>query len=115
MQKKNFSAELILIFPVFLFMIVFYVYPLIKMLSLSFFNNNNFTFVEYINIFKTGLYSKVFLNSVKTSLLVTTFSFLIGYPLAYFITYSKQKVLLFGIVAISMWLGIIIRSFGWMG
>src|SRR5699024_2963892 len=28
---------------------------------------------------------------------------------------SKHKLLLFGIVAVSMWLGIIIRSYGWMG
>ncbi|GAB3794019.1 ABC transporter permease [Virgibacillus kimchii] len=114
MLKKKFSVEFLLIIPVFLFMIVFYIYPLMNMLTMSFWDGG-FTFKEYLNIFQTNLYYNVFFRSLQIAALVTIFSLLIGYPLAYYITYSKKKLLLFGIVAISMFLGIIIRSYGWMG
>jgi ABC-type spermidine/putrescine transport system permease subunit I len=114
MKNNKISIEFLLIIPVFLFMAVFYIYPLVNMLSISFWDDG-FTFQQYINVFKTDLYYNVFLRSVTLAGLVTFFSFLIGYPLAYYITYSKHKLLLFGVVMISMWLGIIIRSYGWMG
>lgn len=114
MRQKKISVEFMLIIPVFLFMIIFYIYPLFKMLSMSFWDGG-FNFQYYLSIFQTDLYYKVFFRSVEVALYVTVLSFIIGYPLAYYITYSKQKVLLLGIVAISMWLGIIIRSYGWMG
>lgn len=114
MTRAKFNVEFLLIIPVFLFMLIFYIYPLISMLTMSFWDNG-FSIQEYINIFKTNLYYTVFFRSVFLALLVTIFCLIIGYPLSYYITYSKHKLLLFGIVAISMWLGIIIRSYGWMG
>ncbi|MFD5823107.1 ABC transporter permease [Nesterenkonia xinjiangensis] len=109
------SPELWLILPVFLFMIVFYFYPLISLLSLSFEGPEGFTLSHYATLFQTDLYLRVFLRSIEVSLWVTLFSLLIGYPFAYYAVYSKVKLLLFGVVLISMWLGIIIRSYGWMG
>lgn len=113
-MKRIVSIEFMLIIPVFMFMFIFYVFPMFKMLGMSFWNEG-FTFQEYVNIFQTDLYYRVFFRSLEIALYVTIISLLIGYPLAYYITYSKQKLLLFGVVAISMWLGVIIRSYGWMG
>lgn len=114
MKKTRISIKFLLIIPVFLFMLIFYIYPLVNMLSMSFWNEG-FTLQEYKNIFQNELYYTVFFRSLQLAGFVTFFSLLIGYPLAYFITYSKHKLLLLGMVAISMWLGIIIRSYGWMG
>jgi len=115
LRLKKIPIEATLILPVLIFLFVFYIFPLLKMVNLSVISEGSFSLEEYKNIFTTGLYSKVFIGSIKTSVLVTALALFIGYPLAYFTTYSKHKLLLFGVVAISMWLGIIIRSFGWIG
>ncbi|TLQ01059.1 ABC transporter permease [Nesterenkonia salmonea] len=110
------SPELWLIMPVFMFMAVFYAYPLLNMLAGSFEGDEGgFTLAEYRAIFDSDLYLRVFLRSLEISFWVTLISLLISYPFAYFAVYSKYTLLLFGVVAMSMWLGIIIRSYGWMG
>lgn len=103
-----------LLIPIGLFFIIFYVYPLLSMMSRSFLLENGFSLGEYKNIFETKLYIKVFFKTLKIAAIVTLLTIIIGYPLAYFITYAKNKLVLFGIVAISMWLGVIIRSYGWI-
>jgi putative spermidine/putrescine transport system permease protein len=114
MLKRKLSIELILVIPVLIFMCIFYIYPLFNLLILSF-GENQFTMSNYQKVFMTDLYYTVFFRSIKIAFLVTLFSLLIGYPFAYYVTYSKKKLMLFGFVAISMWLGVIIRSYGWMG
>src|SRR5690625_3343844 len=98
-----------LLVPILFFTIIFYVYPMIEMLGRSLWNEG-FTLTEYINIFRTDLYYSVFFRSLQLATMVTLFGLMLGYPLAYYIVYSDRKIILLGIVAISMWLGIIIRS-----
>lgn len=114
MNAVNRRSIQLLLIPIGLFFIIFYLYPLFSMMSRSFLVDSGFTLEQYKNIFKTKLYIKVFFKTLKIAVIVTFLAILIGYPLAYFITYAKNKILLFGIVAISMWLGVIIRSYGWI-
>lgn len=114
MNSVNRRSIQLLLIPIGLFFIIFYLYPLFSMMSKSFFLDGDFSFGEYKSIFETQLYIKVFIKTLKIAVIVTMLAILIGYPLAYFITYANNKIILFGIVAISMWLGVIIRSYGWI-
>lgn len=113
--RKRISGELLLLLPILLFMIVFYIYPLLNLFKISLYDNGELTLAHFAKLFSTDLYLRVFWRSVRLALFVTLVSFLLGYPLAYYIQYSKRKLELFGIVALSMWLSVIIRSYGWVG
>ena len=76
------SKELLLLFPLLLFLTGFYLFPVAKILFKSIYDNG-FTFEHIIRIFTVPLYFKVLIKTVKISLAVTMVCIVLGYPVAY--------------------------------
>ncbi|MBE6805859.1 MAG: ABC transporter permease [Ruminococcaceae bacterium] len=68
------------------------------------------------NIAQLGKYKKAFLLSILYAIIATLVTFIIAYPLAYFMTklkVSSQKMILM-IVIFPMWMNFLIRTYSWI-
>lgn len=63
------------------------------------------------------LYATVFARSFETGLITTAVCFLLGYPMAYFITKFDEKVqsILILLTTIPMWINLLLRTYAWIG
>ncbi|MED4352862.1 ABC transporter permease [Schinkia azotoformans] len=97
--------------------VVFLLYiSIFNVLKLSIVDETGFT-LEYMKEVLTGtLYLRVLWITVKISFLVTIFSLLIGYPVAYLITVTQSKVwkqVILGTVLTTLWISLLARTFSW--
>ncbi len=111
--NKKLSYKIIMI-PYVIWLTIFIVVPLVLILGFSFTDSSgNFTFDNIINV---GKYSNVFLTSIWLGFLSTLICFIIGYPMAYFISKidcSKQNIIIM-ILMIPMWMSFLLRTYAWM-
>lgn len=111
--NKKLSYKIIMI-PYVIWLAIFIVVPLVLILGFSFTDSSgNFTFD---NIISVGKYSNVFLTSIWLGFLSTLICFIIGYPMAYFISKidpSKQNIIIM-ILMIPMWMSFLLRTYAWM-
>lgn len=90
---------------------------LVGLLKLSVFDANGFT-LEYITrFFSQKIYIDVLLITFKTAFYVTFFCLLLGYPVAYALTKienAQWRNAIFGIIFVSFWISLLVRTFTWM-
>ncbi|MHA6848068.1 ABC transporter permease subunit [Ralstonia syzygii] len=102
--------------PIIILLLVFLVYPVGQLLSLSIHNDNGFTLAEYRRLFASSVYVDVLLVTLKVSVLTTFFSVLAGYPVALLISRltreSKNRLLYW--VLLSFWTSFLVRTFAWV-
>lgn len=105
----------LLLLPVFVFLAVFFVYPLLRMFLMSCFDPG-FTFKHYIRLFDTSLYFTVIIITFKLAVICTFCSLLLGYPLAYFLNSVKPAIrnILIVFVVIPFWTSLLVRIYAWM-
>ncbi len=113
MKRKSLGSRLIAA-PYIVWAAIFIIVPLIMMIYYSFTDANGvFTLA---NITSLGKYKKAFLLSIAYALVSTLVTFLLAYPLAYFMTKLKinsQKMILL-IVIFPMWMNFLIRTYSWI-
>ncbi len=107
--------------PYFIWLLVLVVIPVLVLLILSFTNTNGLdisnatiTLEHIMNLFDT-VYLQAFGNSIYVALFTTIICFLIGYPVAYFISTSKIKyksVVLLCLI-LPMWSNMLLRVVAW--
>ena len=104
-----------LIVPVLLFLGVFFVYPLLKMLLMSCFDPN-FTLKHYLRLYDTPLYVKVIIQTFRLSFICTGVSLFLGYPIAFLLNQVKPAVrnILLIFVVIPFWTSLLVRIYAWM-
>ena len=105
-----------LLLPIFFFLAVFFVYPVVSMLFISFFDREgSFTFVNYYEIFR-GYNLSILLNTLKISGWTTIFTVSLAYPVAYYLsTAAKRNAnLLMIIVLLPLWTSVLVRAFAWI-
>jgi spermidine/putrescine transport system permease protein len=111
--NKKLSYRAIMV-PYVMWLAVFIVAPLILILWFSFTDlSGNFTFDNIINV---GKYSNVFLTSIWLGFLSTLICFVLGYPMAYFISKIdalKQNIIIM-ILMVPMWMSFLLRTYAWM-
>ncbi|SEP13481.1 spermidine/putrescine transport system permease protein [Salinihabitans flavidus] len=77
----------------------------------------DFQFGNYLTLFTDPQYSKVLIRTLKVSLLVSLFSFLLGYPFAYFLAFRcKSQALrtwLYMAVIAPLWVSYLLRAYVW--
>lgn len=114
MKQKLYVPKLLIVVPLF-FIFIFFLWPIAKIIHLSFSGESAFDFSFLVELFRTQLYLKVILNSFWISLLVTIGALLIGAPIAYLLFNSEgfKFRIIFTIVTMSLWLSILIRSYAW--
>lgn len=74
----------------------------------------DFTLENYKQIANSPLYLQVLFRSMKIAGAVTLFALLLGYPVAYYLSFhSRHKNLLFQLVIVPLWVSYLVRAYAW--
>jgi len=74
-------------------MILFFlIYPLLLTTFPTFFEGNSLTLVRYLDFFMDDYFQRIFVRTLKISLMAAVVCAILGIPVAYFISKSSQKV-----------------------
>jgi spermidine/putrescine transport system permease protein len=70
---------------------------------------------NYRQLFTNSLYVNVFLRTMRIAGSVTLASLLLGYPLAYFLSFhaGTRKELLYQLVIVPLWVSYLVRGYAW--
>src|ERR1700723_4397848 len=70
---------------------------------------------NYAQLFRNPLYLTVLLRSIRIAGAVTLLALLLGYPLAYYLSFhaAKRKDLLYQLVIIPLWASYLVRGYAW--
>jgi spermidine/putrescine transport system permease protein len=107
--------------PPLLWVTLFLLLPYALMFAHSFWTvQNGFILHEwnldnYQKLLTTPLYADVFARTVRIAASVTTLSILLGYPLAYYISFhaGPRKELLYQLVIVPLWVSYLVRGYAW--
>lgn len=115
--KKNKN----LIYPGFLWFLVFFILPLTVIFIYSFTDNFiklgqplHFTLKNFLIIFERKYYLILLIRSIRISVITTIFSIAFAYPISYFLAKkTKYDKILIIILMIPFWVNYLIRTFAW--
>lgn len=118
MRINRWGAVLLLGLPL-VFMLAFFIIPFAVVVLSSLHNQDGlWTFQNYVKAFTDFYYWETLLFTFEVSAWVTLVTFVVGYPLAYFLTYVIQNRILrrlfYVIVVTPLFTSNIVRAFGWM-
>jgi putative spermidine/putrescine transport system permease protein len=118
MRIKNIWAAILLGVPL-AFMTAFFIVPFLVVLVASFQNGEGaWSLANYGRIFADTYYPNVLYTTFKLSLMATIASFLIGYPIAYYIVNVVRsratRRICYVLVIMPLFTSNIVRSFGWI-
>src|SRR5258708_9396803 len=70
---------------------------------------------NYRALFTNPLYLQVFLRTARIAISVTICSLILGYPLAYYLSFytGLRKELLFQLVIVPLWASYLVRGYAW--
>ncbi len=120
-MRRNYRL-LILLSPVILWLICFFILPLISVFIYSFLERGtyggikwHFTLENYLRLFE-GLYVGILWRSVSTAFVCTLICLIVGYPFAYYLAYYKPKLrnVLLLLVVVPFWINFLIRTYAWI-
>ena len=114
-KDRKLSGNLFLVLPALVFLLIIYIYPLAKMILMSLFDPG-FTLVHYQEFISTGVYVKVFYNTLKISFFSTLICLIIGYPVSFLLASVSPKTrgLMIVFVVIPFWISLLVRNYAWM-
>ncbi|MGC2198308.1 MAG: ABC transporter permease [Terriglobales bacterium] len=108
--------------PPLLWVTVFLLVPYLLMFCYSFWSLSplqnivhSWTFANYRQIISVDVYWQTLLRSMWIAGRVMLFSLLLGYPLAYFLSFyaGARKDLLYQLVIIPLWVSYLVRAYAW--
>ncbi|MEQ1406667.1 ABC transporter permease [Neorhizobium sp. Rsf11] len=113
-EKTNIWPWLLLA-PLGIYMLVFFVVPLADVAIMSF-TEPRVSFANYQKVLTGTLYQRVFVNTFATAAFVTLCCLAVGYPLAYLMAHSKPRtaMLILLLVTMSFWTSFLVRTYSWM-
>ena len=120
--KNGHSKLIVTLIPLYVFTLVFVAAPFLYMVILSFETRAgnwgvraDFTLKNYIDILNP-IYLKIFLQSLKLSLISTLIITVIGYPFGYYMARlsEKWKKRMLLLILIPFWTSSLIRLYGWI-
>ena len=76
---------------------------------------HSWNFGNYATLFENPLYWQVLLRTARIAASVTLLSILLGYPLAYFLSFhgGPRKELLYQLVIVPLWVSYLVRGYAW--
>src|ERR1700692_1096238 len=76
---------------------------------------HNWNFSNYATLFRNPLYVQVLFRTARIAAAVTLLSVLLGYPLAYFLSFhaGPRKELLYQLVIVPLWVSYLVRGYAW--
>lgn len=108
--------------PPLLWVAVFLLMPYALLLCYSFWSvsdsqiiNHSWDFRNYLELLRVNVYLQTLFRSMWIAARVTFFSLLLGYPLAYYVSFVavKGKDLLYQLVIIPLWVSYLVRAYAW--
>lgn len=101
--------------PAFIVMGVFFIYPVLKLISRSVFDPH-FTLEHYSHIFSEPVYLYIIGITFKISIIVTILALLLGYPLAYamYRTTARFRIVILSFILLPFWTSLLVRTFAFM-
>lgn len=115
---KNFKG---FVYPYLVWIFVMILVPMLMIFAFAFLKDDGtgvvFTLDNFKRFFSDETFPKVMSRSLWIAVLTTVVCFLLGYPMAYFIskTNGKRKGLLVMLVTIPMWINMLVRTYALMG
>src|SRR5215469_1818492 len=109
-------------FPPLAWVAVFLLVPYLLMFCYSFWSVSptqtivhSWELTNYKELLKKSVYWETLLRSMWIAARVTVFSLLLGYPLAYFLSFDggRRKDLLYQMVIIPLWVSYLVRAYAW--
>ncbi|AJY73798.1 ABC transporter permease [Paenibacillus beijingensis] len=91
-------------------------YSLFSFLKLSVSNESGFTLQYIQEVLTDTFYLKVLWLTVRTATIVTALCLLLAYPVAYLLILIQSvrwKKVILGIVMITLWISLLVRTFSW--
>ena len=115
LNNHNKINPLLLIFPAGIFLVLFYLVPLIQVILLSF-QEQTWSLSQYARIIQDPVQLEVLGNTLTLSLGVAALSLLGGYPVAYFLVTCRERVrrIIILLIIASVWISILVRTYAWM-
>ncbi|MED3550740.1 ABC transporter permease [Cytobacillus praedii] len=112
MKSKSRNFYLI---PYVIWIALFVVMPILLVLYYSFFDiDGQFTFDNYKKFF-TPVYLKMTFSSFWYAFLITLFTLLVAYPIAYLLTKTKHKQLLLLLIILPSWINLLLKAYAFIG
>ena len=105
------------LYPLLVFLVVFFIYPVVQLLGLSFLDpSGHFSLQSYTRIATTPVYIQVLGISFKIAGWTTVFTILAGYPVAYLLATmpERRRDTLMLLVLMPFWTSFLVRTFAWM-
>lgn len=121
-MKKTKSSKLGLLYslPINIWMVLFFLIPMLIVLSYSFLKRNTYGGVDLVfsleafSIFKEHIFLLILLKTVYISVLITIFTVIIAIPVSYYIARSKHKQELLMLIIIPFWTNFLVRIYAWI-
>ena len=107
------SSGIWLAVPALLLLAVFFIAPLLKLLSLSV---ADWSLEPYTRIWSDGIYLPVMADTFRIAAVVTLLCIVIGYPVSFFLASTTRtwRALGFAFVLFPLWTSVVVRNYAWM-
>lgn len=122
-RLKKFLPALLLLLPLLVFVLTFFVVPMLYIFYLSFIDvkeglnveEATYSFNNYLKFFADPYYLSSLWLTIKISFYTVVFCLLFGYPVALTMAKSSQKVrsILTLLVVSPLLISVVVRNFGW--
>ncbi len=115
-RRRRWSLETAILIPILCYLAVFYVYPLRRILLLSVYGPKGVTVDHFLRMVTVPVYGQVLMRSFRIATLVTVWSFILGYPVAYLLSRLKPKqvALVMPVILVPFTISVLVRSYAWM-
>jgi putative spermidine/putrescine transport system permease protein len=123
LRPRRWPWVMLLILPIILFLIVFFLIPYANMVYMSFLIKpaegayvRQFTLANYARALGDPFHWKVLRNTFWYSILTATIALVLGYPVAYHLTRAsgRRRAWLLVLLISPLLVSVVVRSFGWM-
>lgn len=120
MYSRTYKAAVTI--PPLLWVTVFLLVPYAILFGYSFWSVSSlqvilhtWTFQNYVQLVRNPIYLQVLFRSMRIAASVTACALLLGYPLAYYLSFhaAKRKDLLYQLVIIPLWASYLVRGYAW--
>jgi ABC-type spermidine/putrescine transport system permease subunit I len=108
-------GAVLLVGPLVLYMLVFYTVPVLTMLARSV-TDPSLTLQNFVRLGNDAVFLRVFANTLRTAVVVTVGTLLLGYPVALAMSRMRRTAaaVTLAVVLLPFWTSVLVRSYAWM-
>lgn len=113
---KPWIVPLCMVIPLLFILIVFYFYPMAKLIPQSFLLDGKISIGNYVQIFTNATYTKALGTTILVGVGAVALTFVMGYPVAYLMNNIKEKYanIIMAFIMITFWTSLMVRTYSWM-